>query len=120
MPCCSVQGLDDTLGLAEDSKASEAGSIRFGNVLKGPDHMAAPALPAGPTGTGILPAVPPCLQLTGCHIAHTQLVQALLYLRLEITLCTSEVVLHILTMGRCSFAGLLEFRHDLLAHTCKL
>lgn len=65
MPCCAVQGLDDTLGLAVDSQASEAGSIRFGNVLKGPEHMAAPVLPAGPTGTGMPPAVPSCLQHTG-------------------------------------------------------
>lgn len=70
MPCCAVQGLDDTLGLAQDSQASEAGSIRFGNVLKGPEHMAAPAAPAGPTGTGTPPAVPTCLQLTGCYCTH--------------------------------------------------
>ena len=59
MGFCSVQELDDTVGLAENGKDIEAGSVLFGNVLKGPQHIAAPAAPAGPTGTGTPPTPPP-------------------------------------------------------------
>ena len=58
MGSCFVQDLDDPVGLAENGKGIEAGSILFGSVLKGPEQVAAPAAPAAPTGTGTLPAVP--------------------------------------------------------------
>ena len=63
MGFCSVQELDDTVGLAENGKDIEAGSVLFGNVLKGPQHIAAPAAPAGPTGTGLRPPPPAVLCL---------------------------------------------------------
>lgn len=61
MGFCSVQELDDTVGLAENGEDIEAGSVLFGSVLKGPQHIAAPAAPAGPTGTGTPPPPSPLL-----------------------------------------------------------
>lgn len=56
MGSCSVQDLDDSVGLAENGMGIEAGSVLFNNVLKGPEQIAAPTAPAGPTGTGTRPA----------------------------------------------------------------
>lgn len=47
-----MQDLDDSILLAEDKQGIGASSILFGNVLRGPEQMTAPAPPDGPTGTG--------------------------------------------------------------------
>lgn len=67
MGSCSVQDLDDSVGLAENGMGIEAGSVLFNNVLKGPEQIAAPTAPAGPTGTGTRPAVP---AQQGCACTH--------------------------------------------------
>ena len=62
-----MQDLYDSVGLAENGKGTEAGSVLFSNVLTGPEQIAAPAAPAGPTGIGTLPAVPAQLGRAGTH-----------------------------------------------------
>ena len=49
-----MQDLDDIGNLGEDGKSSQGSSSLLGAVLHGPEPVAVPAVPAGPTGAGEL------------------------------------------------------------------